>query len=274
MIRRFFVYLHTVKGIFVCYYFDYYIMDKIGILVDFDNIFPRPLNEYVNGEICTLITNVVSIVRNDYTHVDMVEIRLYGGWYTGTSLTARASALGAMMPLLNSIFPILELPSKRINGFVDLATQLYGSTFTWYNTYRERRGIPNLRVDTSRMSETCNSNPEQCPVKILKRFTDKRTRICGNAGCSTNHASVFFGKTQKYVDTMLACDVISYSLDDDVKAVYVLSDDVDIFPSFLVSSELPSSHTNLHLLIMNGQSINDYTSLLSAFNVKVSLIRL
>jgi hypothetical protein len=124
------------------------------------------------------------------------------------------------------------------------------------------------------MSETCNTNPELCPVKILKRFTDKRSRICGNVGCSTNHASVFFEKTQKYVDTMLACDVISYSLDDDVKAVYVLSDDVDIFPSFLVSSELPSSHTDLHLLIMNGQSINDYTNLLSAFNVKVSLISL
>lgn len=249
-------------------------MNKIGILVDFDNIFPRPLNEYVNGELCKLINNIVSIVRNEYTLVDMIEIRLYGGWYTGTSFTARASALAAMMPSLNSFFPILELPTKRINGFVELATQLYGSTFTWYNTYRERRGIPNLRVDTSRMSETCNSNPELCPVKILKRFTDKRTRVCRNAGCSTNHASVFFEKTQKYVDTMLACDVISYSLDEDVKAVYVVSDDVDIFPSFLVSSELPSSHTDLNLLIMNGQSVVDYTNLLSKFNVKVSLISL
>lgn len=247
-------------------------MKKVGILIDFDNIFPKPINEYSNGEVNNVVISVINKVRQDHHDADMMEFRLYGGWYSGNAFTPRASTLGAMLPSLNGVFPILELPSTRINGTVILATELYGSSFTWVNSYREKPGIPKLRIDTTQMSATCNTAPDHCPVKILKKFTEKKTKACKNTGCTTNHSSVFFERTQKYVDTMLACDVISYSLDEDVIAVYVLSDDVDIFPSFSVSSELPSSHTDLHLMIVNDQNEANYRHFLNPFNVEVSLL--
>ena len=205
--------------------------------------------------------------------VDMIDVRLYGGWYTGNMYTPRASSLGALLPSLNSIFPIIEMPSRRINGSVFLATELYGSSFTWYDTYREKPGIPHIRVDTAHMSSVCGVAPECCPVKILNKFTKKRSKVCSNAGCTTNHSSVFFQRIQKYVDTMLACDVISYSLDEEVIAVYVFSDDVDMFPSFAVSSELLPKKTDLHLLTLNTQNEAIYRRLLSPFYVDVSLIK-
>ena len=250
-------------------------MKTVAVLIDFDNIFPRPISEYQQSDIEKALQTIISKIRHDNPDTDMLVFRLYGGWYTGNTLTSRASAIGSMLSSLNSIFPIIDLSlSKRINGTIDLATQLYGSSYTWYNSYRERPGIPNLRIDSTQMGATCNTSPDHCPVKILKKFTDKRNRICRNTGCTTNHSSVFFEKTQKYVDTMLACDIISFSLDDDVSAVYVFTDDVDIFPAFSVSSELPSSRTNLHLLILNDQNEVNYRHLLSAFCVDVSLITL
>lgn len=249
-------------------------MQKVGILIDFDNIFPKLISEYGNNEIDHAIVNVINKVKHDYLTVDMMDIRLYGGWYTGNTFTPRASSLGAMLPSLNSKFPILEMPSRRINGSVSLATELYASSFTWYNTHREKPGIPQLRVDTTQMGPVCNATPDLCPVHILKKFTKKRTKVCKNTGCTTNHSSVFFQWTQKYVDTMLACDVISYSLDEDVAAIYVFSDDVDMFPSFAVSSELLPTQTNLHLLTLNAQNEAVNSRLLSPFNVAVSLITL
>lgn len=249
-------------------------MEKVGVLIDFDNIFPKLISEYTNNEINHTITTVINKVKQDYLTVDMIDIRLYGGWYTGNTFTPRASSLGAMLPSLNSIFPILERQSRRINGSVSLATELYGSSFTWYNSHREKPGIPQLRVDTTQIGAVCNNAPDQCPVYILKRFTKKRTRVCRNSGCTTNHSSVFFQWTQKYVDTMLACDVISFSLDEDVTAVYVFSDDVDMFPSFSVSKEMLPTQTDLHLLTLNAQNETVNRRLLSPFNVFVSLITL
>lgn len=250
-------------------------MKTVAVLIDFDNIFPRPIAEYQQSNLEKALQTIISKIRQDIADADMLTFRLYGGWYTGNILTSRASAIGSMLSSLNNIFPIIDLSmSKRINGTIDLATQLYGSSYTWYNSYRERPGIPNLRIDSSQMGTTCSTSPDHCPVKILKKFTDKRNRVCRNTGCTTNHSSVFFEKTQKYVDTMLACDIISLGLDDDISAVYVFSDDVDMFPAFAVSSELPSSQTDLHLLILNDQNEVNYRRLLSPFGVDVSLITL
>lgn len=250
-------------------------MKTIGILIDFDNIFPRLITEYQQTDIEHVISIVINKVRQDIPDADNLVFRFYGGWYTGNALTTRASTIGSWIPSLNSIFPIIDLASassRRINGSIELASQLYGSSYIWYDSYREKPGIPKLRIDANQMGNTCNIAPDNCPVKILKKFTDRRQRACRNTGCTTNHSSVFFQKTQKYVDTMLACDVISFSLDEDVPAVYVFTDDADIFPSFSVSSELPFSHTDLNLLIKNVQNEQNYRNLLSAFNVNVSLL--
>lgn len=248
-------------------------MKTVGILVDFDNFFPRPIGEYTETDIRNILVFAVNSVRKKLPDVERFVIRLYGGWYSNNSLTARASTLSTMLPALNTIFPILVPPKTIIQGNIEIATQLYGHSFVWYNTYREHAGLPKLRIDQSVLGTQCGVNSSTCPVKILKRFTEKKQRICDTVGCMTVHSSVFFQRTQKYVDTMIACDIISLGTDHDVMGVFVLSDDVDHFPAFAVAHDLHTTQAKLGLFIVNDQNVVPYTSLLSPFEIDVNLIQ-
>ncbi len=247
-------------------------MKTVTILIDFDNIFPKVISEYQNGEIETTITKVKDKVLLDYPEIENIVIRFYGGWYTGKVLTSRASSIASMIPSLQGIFPIHFPSSRLVHGNIELASQLYSSAYVWYDSYREHKGLPKLRIDHNVMGTTCSTSSEHCPVKILKKFVEKKNRICSNTGCSTMHSQVFFERTQKYVDTMMACDVICMSMEEDIEAIYVFSDDVDIFPSFAVSSSLTMTPTHLHLLILNDQNEKNYQNLLNNFGVNVSLL--
>ena len=143
-------------------------MSKVGILIDFDNIFPRPINEYQLADLKRVIEFSINSLKATIPSIDRFCVRLYGGWYENNSFTARASALSSMLPALNTVFPILVQPSTIIQGSIELATQLYGHSFVWYNTYREHAGLPKLRIDQSVLSAQCGNNPNTCPVKILK----------------------------------------------------------------------------------------------------------
>lgn len=248
-------------------------MKTVGILVDFDNIFPRPIGEYTEKDIRKVLLFVVNTVRAKLPDVERFIIRLYGGWYANNSLTARASTLSTMLPALNILFPILVPPKSIIQGNIEIATQLYGHTFVWYNTYREHAGLPKLRINHSVMGVQCGANASTCPVNILKKFTEKKQRVCVTAGCTTVHSSVFFQRTQKYVDTMVACDIISLGTDNEVIGVFVLSDDVDHFPAFAVAHDLQSTHAKLGLFIVNDQNVAPYSSFLSPFEIEVTLIQ-
>lgn len=248
-------------------------MKSVGILVDFDNIFPRPIGEYTVTDIRKILEFAVNTVRTKLPDAERFLIRLYGGWYTNNSLTARASTLSTMLPALNTFFPILVPPKSIIQGNIEIATQLYGHSFVWYNTYREHAGLPKLRIDHSAIGTQCGANANTCPVKILKKFTEKKQKVCDTVGCTTVHSSVFFQRTQKYVDTMIACDIISLGTDNDVVGVYVLSDDVDHFPAFAVVHDLNATQAKLGLFIVNDQNVVPYTSFLSPFEIDVTLIQ-
>ena len=86
------------------------------------------------------------------------------------------------------------------------------------------------------------------------------------------HSSVFFSRTQKYVDTMMACDIITFGTDNDVLGVYVLSDDVDLFPAFAMIHDLKATKAKIGLFITNPQNVAAYESLLKPFDIDVSLI--
>lgn len=247
-------------------------MKVVGVLIDFDNIFPRPIIEYNEDVIKNVIDSVVQKIKNSIPSIDRFIIRLYGGWYENTSLTARASTLSSYLPSFNNLFPILVPPKTIVQGTVELATQLYGHSFIWYNTYREHEGLPKLRIKQSAIGSRCASNSNNCPVHILKKFVEKKQRVCNIAGCTTVHSSVFFSRTQKYVDTMMACDIITFGTDNDVLGVYVLSDDVDLFPAFAMIHDLKATKAKIGLFITNPQNVAAYESLLKPFDIDVSLI--
>ena len=243
-------------------------MRNIGIIVDFDNIFPQAINHYSAKDIQRVLSFAINTRRLKIPEIDRFIVRLYGGWFENNSLTSRASSISAMLPTLNSVFPMLIQPKTIIYGSIELATQLY----VWYNTYKEHAGLPKLRIDHSVLGSECNSNPDTCPVKILKKFVDSKNRICNMVGCTTIHSSVFFQRTQKYVDTMIACDIISLGADDEFVGIYVLSDDVDHFPAFAVTHDLNKTKANLGVFMTNTQNLDLYSSLLAPFEIDVTLI--
>lgn len=249
-------------------------MSVIGVLIDFDNIFPKAINKYTSEDVELTLKKILDVIKENVVNTEAIKIRLYGGWYMDTTLTQRASVISTMLPTLNTLFPMICNHNKRILGSVELAIQLYGQTYIWYNTFRERPGIPKLRIDLNAIGDKCNDDPATCPVKILKWFTEKKSRICRKPDCNTVHNSVFFERTQKYVDTMIACDIISMSMDKDVESVYVVSDDVDHFPAFAVSFHNPQSSASMKLIIGNDYNEALYNSILSPFGVEIKCIEI
>lgn len=248
-------------------------MKTVAVLIDFDNIFPKPINAYSSVDIQHVIDFAILTARAAIEDIGRFCIRLYGGWYENNSLTARASWVLSMFPLLNSAFPIITPPRSIIQGSTELATQLFGHSFIWYNSYREHMGIPKLRVNHNAIGSLCMTNKTNCPVEILKRFTEKKTKVCNASGCNTVHKDVFFERTQKYVDTMLACDIITLSADNDVAGIFVMSDDVDHFPAFAAARDLNMSNAKMGLLITNVQNKSNYETLLSSFAIEVTVIQ-
>lgn len=246
-------------------------MNTVGILVDFDNFFPNTISQYSVESIKEVLNYTITTIRKSIPDINRFIIRLYGGWYENNSFTSRASVISSMLPYLNLLFPVLSPPKSIIQGRVELATQLYGHSFVWYNSYREHAGLPKLRIDHSSLGSQCHSF-NNCPVKILKKFTDKKNKVCDIVGCNIVHSNVFFQRTQKYVDTMIACDIISLGTDDEYVGIYVLSNDVDHFPAFAVAHDLKNTKANLGLFITNSQNVGPYSSLLAPFEILVTLI--
>ncbi|MFK2205580.1 hypothetical protein ACIXJQ_02080 [Bacteroides fragilis] len=47
----------------------------------------------------------------------------------------------------------------------------------------------------------------------------------------TKHSDIFFQREQKMVDTMIACDLLSYCEESSTNCLYLISDDMDHFPA-------------------------------------------
>lgn len=246
-------------------------MKTVVILIDFDNIFPLPIGQYSFDSINSKISHAISLAQGRVPDVERVLIRLYGGWYEHTALTARASGVSVLLPSLNSSFPIIS-SETIIYGNIELATQLYDHQFIWYNSYREHNGLPKLRVNSEALGSECETHKSTCPVRILERFTATKIRKCINDGCNTKHGEVFFSRAQKYVDTMIACDIITLCMQDEIKGVFVFSDDEDHFPAMAVARDVLSTKAILGLFILNAQNKDNYESFLSPFDIEVTLI--
>lgn len=246
-------------------------MKTAGIIIDFDNIFKRPISHYSDEDIKRVLTMTIGMLRDQDPDIECVRIRLYGGWYQGNNMTQKASVLSSMIPAIETIFPILNPPQKVI-GSIELATTLYMQTHIWYDSYKEKAGIPTLRIDDSKLSVTCQSHPDMCPVKILRKFTEHKSKICHHANCDTNHSEVFFEREQKYVDSMMVCDVIAMSMDSDISVITALTDDVDLFPSFSVANMISGGSKVLNLVTHNSHHEALYQSILNEFNINVKLI--
>ena len=205
--------------------------DKFYLLVDFDNFFEyRPdadSFDWLQVEFDLLLKKILQL----YKDIDYFDIRLYGGWKENGKWTRLGSVIQQAVASFN-FFPIKDkIQNKIIRGKIELVTRLIAVPFVeWDDTVTTRSGIPRLRLMNPGLPEGCISDNENCPIRLIYRFSRKRIRQCSVPGCPVNTKNAFKVVEQKMVDTMLSCDVIHLSNDEDVFGMMVISDDFDLLP--------------------------------------------
>lgn len=242
---------------------------KTVVIVDFDNYFPKQMSEYPSERIETFFNTIISDIITNDAEISEIIIRLYGGWYQGNGYSRKASELQATLQGI-SLFPII-INTMRIVGSLEMAEQMYGVNHVWTNTFQEKAGIQKVKIDWTRTGESCTHSAPTCPVKILSNFIKNSSHHCSNTGCSTIQSDVFFRREQKIVDTMMTCDILSFSEESDVNIIYVISDDIDLFPSIALS-KAKNAETKIIMVIKNHRLLSQYQSILSTFNAEAKVL--
>lgn len=241
-------------------------MGKAIVILDYNNVFCVNHNLTVDQRRFIMSSVLRDIVLN-HPSVDYIDVRLYGGWYQDNVLTRMGSQVMSEH-LTMDLFPIVMDNQRIIHGSQTVVESIHGIDYIWYNTYREKKGIPRLILNRNSHSELCENNKNHCPVHILERFARKQTRICSIEGCETSNGDAFIQMGQKMVDAMMVCDIISFSSSEKVESIYVLTDDVDLFPALAIGhSNNPS--LDIRLGIVNGRNVDIYREYLSFFNINV-----
>ena len=247
---------------------------EIILLIDFDNYFVKPIEGYsiqeFEYELKIIIDHVTETIEENRCFI--LKIRLYSGWFENSRLTKKTSETLQKIAGL-SLFPIILSNKSLINGQIDIATTLYDiPEYTFENTYREKQGVPRIRVNQDKMDSICQDNKKHCPAHLLTNFTKKKNKICHVEGCSTNHNEIFFLREQKMVDTMIACDLITFCECEYVESIFLISDDIDHIPALICGSKRIKDNKSIELNIKNRWNEDFFRNILNQFNIKTNLL--
>lgn len=232
------------------------------VLIDFDNLFTQKIEDYSIEGIEIKLKAIISDLIQSIT-IGEIHIRLYGGWYSKGTLTNRASILQQKIAQLN-IFPIISSKEKKnILGSIELAVSLISlPSLVWENTSVERSGVRQFRIADEALGTLCRDESANCPVKLLRKFTKSRSKMCHIDGCNLTNGNVFKEVAQKMVDNMIACDFLTLCSDNSVSNVVVVSDDTDHFPSYALGALTAHSANNITIAFSNASSASNWQSIL------------
>ena len=156
------------------------------------------------------------------------EVRLYGGWYEGNSLSVLSQQLSAS---IQNEFPALfRVPMRNgdiavIRTTVELAVSLLEEPgHQLFNTYRRKGKPSNIRVE---VPATIGCTSSACPLPLVKKVLQKG--CCPAQGCSAGGNSLVYRHEQKLVDTMLTCDLL-YLSNQRCDILFIVSADDDFLP--------------------------------------------
>lgn len=251
-------------------------MRSIAIIIDFDNFFGTDLS-LINSESLELsFSELVNLCESKFRDFDSISIRLYGGWYNEMSLTKQASSLQQLLYNVN-VFPKVQ-KGKVINGSIEMVSELYGiPNFKWGYTHKETNGIKRVRIDFDKVDYVCSNNRDSCPKFILYNFTRNKDKKCKVEGCNSIHKDIFKGIEQKMVDTLIACDILSFAEEEKTKGMVVISDDQDHFPSLALALERQKAKQtrnleDIILVIQNELKYQFISDFLKPFEIQTILL--
>ena len=156
------------------------------------------------------------------------EMRLYGGWYEGATMTQLAQELSVKM---QADFPtIIRAPNQSggstpISVNASLAVALSEDPAQLlFNTFRKKGKPSNVRVQKP---QDIGCVKTDCALTLIKKLLN--TGKCPAASCSATSNNFVYRSEQKLVDTMLSCDLLHAQMRG-LDYIVLVSDDDDFIP--------------------------------------------
>jgi hypothetical protein len=143
--------------------------DRLFVLVDYDN-----LGDFRTAKsLDAVIRHIESRIPNDFMEgISRVEVRLYGGWTTGRSLTRQAQTIGAE---IQANFPAttqrLDHSGKLITRILTVAfarSGLFLPSEDLADTFMPGRSVRNIQIKKNRW-RACAS-PQKCQLATIETF--------------------------------------------------------------------------------------------------------
>ncbi|PUE78173.1 NYN domain-containing protein [Cronobacter sakazakii] len=198
---------------------------KITICIDYDNLSPTHKTRGIYDVVQKTLSQVSEFFIRKMVRC---EIRLYGGWYEGDTLSILSQDLSVKLQNeFPSVIRVLKDDGQivSIQATAELALSLLEEpSHQLFNTYR-RKGRPNnIRIETP---DNVGCSSTNCPLPVVKKILQKGH--CPNTGCTSGVGPLVYRHEQKLVDTMLTCDLI-YLSNQDNDFLFIISADDDFLP--------------------------------------------
>lgn len=198
---------------------------KLAIFVDYDNLL-HPQKS--SGILYVVRRALLQTTLPTTSALGICDVRIYGGWYEETAITALAEKLTVEV---GREFPtIVRVPTQRgkvlaLNTTATLAVaMLEEPRFHLFNTYRRKARARNVRVQTPAAVGCTNCG---CPLPMTKQLIE--TGSCPNSLCDIVSRELLYRPEQKIVDTMLTCDMV-YAPTQNYQQLILISGDDDFLP--------------------------------------------
>lgn len=203
---------------------DVYLDTRCVLFIDYDNL----LLSQKNAGILDVVTKaLIQIPFGGITARAKCEVRVYGGWYEGATMTHLAQDVTVE---IQRDFPaIIRLPMGGRQWVVSVNAELAVALIQepghhLFNTYRRKGKPANVRVEEPTVVGCTDPN---CLLPMMKKLLRKGN--CPKPGCGVALGNLIYRHEQKIVDTMLSCDLI-YAADSGADHIALVSGDDDFLP--------------------------------------------
>lgn len=217
--------------------------DRLFVLVDYDNLG----NFRAAKTLDAVVRHIESRIPDDFLRaISRLDVRLYGGWTIGRSLTRQAQLIGTE---IQANFPATI---QRLDRSGNLVTRILTVAFAraglflpnedLADTFVPRRSVRNIQVDPSGW-RAC-ARPHGCHLAPIETFL--RQGQCVVGGCGVTGQELLRRNEQKQVDTLLVADMAELVLRQGAKRIAIVSSDADMWPGVLLCLTAGASVHHIH----------------------------
>lgn len=199
-------------------------ISEVLIFIDYDNLL---YDQKIKG-ILDIVTR--TLIKVDFTTDQgkvTCQVRLYGGWYSGTDITRKAEDL--TIEIQNDFPKIIRVPTSddsviKIQTRAELAVSLIQEpSHHIFNTFRSRGKPNNIRI---RSKSDLGCTDLECFLPAIKKLLSKGK--CPKESCNVD-STIIYRSEQKLVDTMLSCDLV-FTAKSSHNLIILISGDDDFIP--------------------------------------------